>query len=824
MSQQKARSQWNSPLKVVHQLADLTLYGLTLTGGRSAETGGALRSLGDVTLIEVTASGNSATGDGSNGGFGSIEGSLTVDGATFSGNVVEDRSAGGALSVNGVVSITGADFLNNKAKGDFSVGGAIRAADNVTIISSQFVGNTTAGQFGNGGAVFAGDDLTVTDSVFRNNSTAGSDAEGGAIAVNGDATLTNTAFLDNFTSGEDSDGGALAVFGSINATGVTISGNRTAGEDADGGGVFAFRGITLTGSTVTGNRVEDAASRGGGIFNSQTTVQLADSIVLGNNQAAGVDNEGDDIAIAGVFAPGGRPIFGTGVSILGSGAEVDASVNLITADPTFVFAQTTANGDVLAGAATAPDEGLPFVGLRQSADNPALDAGGLSGVDGRGLPRGVDLLGVDNGGVSDLGAFELQSQFPVAPTITSAATLTTEENQTIAGAVMASDDKPGVTFGITGGADAALFAINAATGALTFKTAPDFEAPGDVDANNVHEVEVTVTDSDAFTATQSLTVTVSNVNEAPVAAASSASGDEDTVILGVLNASDVDGDTLTFSLIDGPSNGSVTIGANGSFQFTPVADFSGTDSFTFCASDGLLSDTATSIITVNPVEEPIDPPASTGPTNGDDTLFGTALNDTINALAGDDNVNGLAGDDVLIGGGGNDSITGGADDDRLRGNGGDDTLKGGGGNDNIKGNGGADVIRGNGGNDVVRAGGGDDNVKGGGGNDLIMGGGGADRLNGGGGADTLKGNGGDDILKGNGGADVFQFRTNDRNDTILDFRQGQDKIQIQNGARSFDALRIEQDGADVLIEFGVAGKIRVVTDNAAAFDESDFIF
>ncbi len=61
------------------------------------------------------------------------------------------------------------------------------------------------------------------------------------------------------------------------------------------------------------------------------------------------------------------------------------------------------------------------------------------------------------------------------------------------------------------------------------------------------------------------------------------------------------------------------------------------------------------------------------------------------------------------------------------------------------------------------------------------------------------------------------------NDTISDFRQGQDKIQIQSGANSFEALVIEQDGRDVLIGFG-AGQVRVVTDSAAAFDESDFVF
>ena len=251
---------------------------------------------------------------------------------------------------------------------------------------------------------------------------------------------------------------------------------------------------------------------------------------------------------------------------------------------------------------------------------------------------------------------------------------------------------------------------------------------------------------------------VIDVNEAPVAAAFATTGDKDTVISGALTALDPDGDTLTFTEVAGPANGKLIINANGSFQFTPVADFTVTDSFTFWASDGTLSDTATATITVNP--EPVNPTAPDEPTTGDDTLIGTPLNDILNALAGNDTISGLAGNDLLIGGGGNDNIKGAAGDDRLRGNGGDDTLKGGGADYNIK---------------------------------------------------------------GNGGADVFQFRTSDRNDTVADFRQGQDKIQIQNGVRTFEGLDIEQDGRDVLIGFG-AGQVRVVTDNAGAFDESDFIF
>ena len=109
------------------------------------------------------------------------------------------------------------------------------------------------------------------------------------------------------------------------------------------------------------------------------------------------------------------------------------------------------------------------------------------------------------------------------------------------------------------------------------------------------------------------------------------------------------------------------------------------------------------------------------------------------------------------------------------------------------------------------------------GNDRLSGGKGDDSLVGGAGDDDMRGNGGNDSLHGNGGRDVFQFRTSDRNDTILDYTQGQDSIEILNGVNRFDALVFEQDFRDVLISFGT-GQIRVVTDNVGAFTEDDFIF
>ncbi len=71
---------------------------------------------------------------------------------------------------------------------------------------------------------------------------------------------------------------------------------------------------------------------------------------------------------------------------------------------------------------------------------------------------------------------------------------------------------------------------------------------------------------------------------------------------GVLgNDSDAEGDALTAVLVSGSSNGALVLKEDGSFDYTPAADFHGEDSFTYKANDGRLdSNIATVTITVHP--------------------------------------------------------------------------------------------------------------------------------------------------------------------------------------------------------------------------------
>ena len=69
------------------------------------------------------------------------------------------------------------------------------------------------------------------------------------------------------------------------------------------------------------------------------------------------------------------------------------------------------------------------------------------------------------------------------------------ENQTPAYTASATDADAGTTLTYSlSGTDAALFNIDAATGAVTFKAAPNFEAPADADGDNVYDIVVTASD------------------------------------------------------------------------------------------------------------------------------------------------------------------------------------------------------------------------------------------------------------------------------------------------------------------------------------------
>jgi hypothetical protein len=111
----------------------------------------------------------------------------------------------------------------------------------------------------------------------------------------------------------------------------------------------------------------------------------------------------------------------------------------------------------------------------------------------------------------------------------------------------------------------------------------------------------TITDQTLFIQDKIATFVLLNI--APVAQSQTVTTAEDTAIAITLIATDVDGDSLTYSIGTAPVHGSASIEGN-VVTYMPEADFNGSDSLTFRANDGLAdSNTSTVSITITAVND-----------------------------------------------------------------------------------------------------------------------------------------------------------------------------------------------------------------------------
>jgi hypothetical protein len=263
----------------------------------------------------------------------------------------------------------------------------------------------------------------------------------------------------------------------------------------------------------------------------------------------------------------------------------------------------------------------------------------------------VQITVTDAGGLTDIQDISVTvTNVNEAPIITSdgggtTASISIAENTTSVTDINTTDDANsegnGLTYTITGGADSSQFTIDAATGQLSFASAPNFEAPADVDGNNIYDVQITVTDAGGLTDVQNISVAVTNINEAPIISApTSRSVAEDAFITfsgsnlisvadsdnlggnlqvtlsvnhGKLNLSSVS--ALTFITGDGIGDAVITFSgtkadinaALNGLRYTDNLNFNGTDQLTISVDDlgntgsgGSLTDSHIVTITVNP--------------------------------------------------------------------------------------------------------------------------------------------------------------------------------------------------------------------------------
>jgi len=747
--------------------------------------------------------GNTFTDVDSDFNFGAVAGGASFDlGAT--------RNVGGGTGSQAVLTVaagTGADTLTGGTGNDSLTGN-----DGSDVLAGGGGNDTLTGGNASDTAVFSGNRAqytfagstsvaTVTDTVANRD---GVDTLIGIEQVRfadrtqtldslvnnkaaTDITLSNNSVNENATNG--------TVVGTATANDPNLAGGDTVTYTLsnNAGGRFAIDATTGVVTVADGTQLNAEASQahvitvvatdsGGLTYSKTVTIQIGDVNEFGvgaiTDANAAADTVAENVAIA------------TAVGITARATDADTTTNAVTyslVNPDGLFAIDATSGVVTTAAAID----FETVGASRQITVRATSA---------------------DGSTSDRSFTVAITNVNETPVITSngggdTATIAVEEDTQAVTTVTATDVDANtrLTFSIAGGVDAARFVINATTGALSFRTVPDFEAPGDAGGDNVYDVIVRASDG-TLSDTQAIAVRVTDQRETQTVVLGSgndnytapsddnyvidggagndtiitrngrdvvrgsagndtiSTGGNDDVItyLGTANGADtVDGGAGSNDRIHALSNNAViglasvtnveTISANG---YTGVKIVAGTTA-------DLLDLTNVELIGITSIDGG----------SGNDTIRGSATADTIIGGAGDDLLQGNGGDDVflLAARSGVDTIEGGEGIDTVRGTV-DGAVLGWGGvtgverfeNLRILGTAAADRIDLSGATLVnvgsIDGGAGDDTILGAAGADTIIGGAGNDDLNGGGGNDLflIGASAGIDTIEGGSGFDTIQ--------------------------------------------------------------------
>lgn len=260
-------------------------------------------------------------------------------------------------------------------------------------------------------------------------------------------------------------------------------------------------------------------------------------------------------------------------------------------------AATDVDGDTLSYALSGADAALfdiSAAGAISFKAAPDFEVKGDAGADGI---YKVTVTASDAGGLNTTRDVEITvTDGNDAPSFADSSTLAVSaaENQTSVTTVTATDLVGDILTYTLSGVDADMFEISA-TGAITFKTAPDFETKADTGNDGVYDITVTATDTGGLSASRDVAITVTDANDAPEFASTATltlNANENQLAVGSVVASDIDGDEITYTLsgtdealFDISSAGVVTFKATPNFEDADDADTDGVYEFDVVATD-----------------------------------------------------------------------------------------------------------------------------------------------------------------------------------------------------------------------------------------------
>ena len=511
---------------------------------------------------------------------------------------------GGVATVTATLgAVSGLDVTVNLAFSGTASGADYAASGvSISIPAGSLTGSITL--TGTADAIDEADETIIVDIASVTNATEATPQQVTATITDADDTPAVTLSLTGSPMAED--GGVATVTATLSGASsfdvtVTLALSGSAILDTDYG--ISTQSIVITAGNLSGlatiTAIQDSISEG-----DETVVVDIESVVNGTEsglqQVTATITDDDAVPTlsigAGTLAEGdsGSAMMEFVVTLSGESAS-DVTVEYATSDAT-----ATAGADYTSASSTL-----------------TIPAGSLSGT------IDVSVLGDELDEVDE--TFQVSLSNPANATILSGSATGTITDDDSAPAVVddayPTDEDTPLTVAAPGVLDndsdgdsdplTASVGASPSNGSVVLNADGSFTYTPNDNFNGTDSFTYTVSDGFNTSAAATVTITVNAVNDLPVAEADAYSVDEDAVLTvaapGVVdNDSDLDNDPLTASIQTSPdpSEATVVLNADGSFELTPAGNFNGTVSFTYVVNDGTGdSSPATVTVTVNAVND-----------------------------------------------------------------------------------------------------------------------------------------------------------------------------------------------------------------------------
>ena len=443
-------------------------------------------------------------------------------------------------------------------------------------------------------------------------------------SVSGDGTLrldlkSNTNIIDDLGNGNNNNGYVQAYTGGVthttDFTNPVFTSAATANFAENGSGT-AYTAVATDANTVTyslGNAKDEA------LFN----IVGATGVVTFKNAPDfenPTDGNTDNAYVINVIANDGTHSVNQDVTI--TVTDIDEINPVFTSATTANFAE---NGTGTAYTVVATDANTVTYSLGNAKDEALFNIVGTTGVvtfknapdyenpaDGN-TDNAYVINVIANDGTHSINqdvTITVTDIDEINPVFTSATTANFAENGTGTAYTVVATDANALTYSLSGCFDDALF--NIVNGVVTFKTAPDYETPVDVDANNTYVIRVTASDG-RNSVNQNVTITVTDIDEInPVFTSATTANFAENGTGTAYTVVATDANTVTYSLGNAKdealfnivgATGVVTFKNTPNFESPTDADANNTYIINVIASDGRNSVNQDVTITVTNVNE-----------------------------------------------------------------------------------------------------------------------------------------------------------------------------------------------------------------------------